>query len=232
VGAPKGIYAYIIARTRYFDAVYQQAPANRFDQIAILGAGFDTRAVRFPVGEGPTMVYELDSRCTQNTKLSMYTRNAIPLPPYMKFGAIDFETESLQEKLEGIGFLKKRRCLFILEGVSMYLKPESVHDMFLSMIDFMGRQSLIAFDYIYADVLRHEKKHYGETEIMNSVSRVKEAWQFGIERNALPQFLSRYNLQLVNHMSARDIEQTHFRNDQGKIIRRVNATHCCAIVEN
>ncbi len=40
--------------TKYMDAVYQQAIADRFDQVAILGAGFDTRVLRFPVVDDRT----------------------------------------------------------------------------------------------------------------------------------------------------------------------------------
>ena len=41
--APKGIYEYVIARTKYIDAVFEQALAEHFDQILIFGAGFDSR---------------------------------------------------------------------------------------------------------------------------------------------------------------------------------------------
>jgi O-methyltransferase involved in polyketide biosynthesis len=44
---PKGIYEYVIARTKYFDAVFIEALENSFDQIVIFGAGFDSRALRF-----------------------------------------------------------------------------------------------------------------------------------------------------------------------------------------
>ena len=45
--APKGIYEYTIARTKYIDAVFKETLADGFDQILIFGAGFDTRALRF-----------------------------------------------------------------------------------------------------------------------------------------------------------------------------------------
>src|SRR5512140_1179946 len=55
-GVPKGMYEYVIARTKYMDAVYQRAILERFEQIALLGAGFDTRAIRFPVEDGRTKI--------------------------------------------------------------------------------------------------------------------------------------------------------------------------------
>lgn len=39
---PPGVYEYVIARTKYFDAAYERALTERFDQILLLGAGYDT----------------------------------------------------------------------------------------------------------------------------------------------------------------------------------------------
>ncbi len=230
-GIPKGMYEYVIARTKYMDAVYQQAIADKFDQIAILGAGFDTRAIRFPAVDGHAKIYEFDSRHTQQTKLDLYQRQQLPMPPNVAFEAIDFVTESFPERMAAIGFQKDKRCLFLMEGVSMYLEPEAVHHTFLTMTEYMGPHSRIAFDYVYLDVLRHEARHYGETEIMKSVSGVNEAWRFGIEKNHIEQFLSEYGLRLVNHMTAKDMEQVYFKDDQGRTICRVNDTHCLVTAE-
>ncbi len=230
-GAPKGIYPYIIARTKYMDAVYERALANRVDQIVILGAGFDTRAIRFPVVEGHTLIYEFDAKHTQQTKLNLYHQNNIPVPVNVKFEAIDFVKESLSERLDAIGFPKNKRCLFLMEGLSMYLEPEAIHATFQTMTERMGPTSRVAFDYIYADVLRHEKQHYGETEVMKSVSGVNEAWRFGLEKNTIEPFLSHYNLRLVEHLSAKDIEDRYFKDRQGKTICQVNDVHCLVTAE-
>ena len=45
--APAGVYEYVIARTKYMDAVFEKALAEGFDQILLFGAGYDTRALRF-----------------------------------------------------------------------------------------------------------------------------------------------------------------------------------------
>jgi methyltransferase (TIGR00027 family) len=230
-GVPKGIYPYIIARTKFMDAAYELAILEKYDRIVLLGAGFDSRAIRFPAVDGRTRVYEFDSIHTQRTKLAMYRRSYIPLPGYVEFEAIDFEKESLSNRLEASGFEKGRRCLFLMEGVSMYLEPTAVHAAFRSMAEYMGPNSRVAFDYVYSDVLRHEKQHYGETQILKSVSRVNEAWQFGIEKDAVGKFLSNYDLRLVDHLTARDMEDRYFRDDQGKTIGQVNDTHCLVTAE-
>src|SRR3974377_1636900 len=64
--APKGLYNYVIARTRDVDGVFQRALAERFRQILIFGAGFDTRALRFQNESRNSRIFELDVQATQS----------------------------------------------------------------------------------------------------------------------------------------------------------------------
>jgi len=231
VGAPKGIYEYIIARTKYIDAVFREAAAEGFIQVVILGAGFDTRAIRLLGKEANTTVFELDARFTQQAKLDLYRKNNIPIPPGVRFISIDFNEESLDPKLAEVGFDRSQRSLFIMEGLVMYLEPSAARKMFQTITEQMAPNSRLVFDYVYASVLRREKIHYGETEIVKSVSGVHESWQFGIEKDAIKDFLSGNALVLRNHMSAQDIEETYFKDEHGRIIAHVNGAHCLVLAE-
>ncbi len=208
------------------DAVYQQAVQDELDPIVILGAGFDTRAIRFATASNQPRVYEFDAKHTQQTKLDLYKRNGVSIPPNVLFQPIDFEKESLSERLGAIGFPRGKRCLFIMEGVLMYLEPESVDVTFQTVTDYMGPHSLMAFDYVYSDVLKCEKNRYGETALVKSVSRVNEAWRFGLEQGAIDRFVSKYGLRLQNHMNSADIENRYFRDIHGNVVGHVNGTHC------
>jgi methyltransferase (TIGR00027 family) len=113
VAAPKGIYEYVIARTKYIDAVYKQALAEQFDQVLIFGAGFDTRALRFQDVMGNTRAFELDVPVTQQAKIGQYQKRHLAIPQNLTFIAIDFDKEALSMKLDEAGFYKHRRSLFI-----------------------------------------------------------------------------------------------------------------------
>jgi methyltransferase (TIGR00027 family) len=231
VAAPKGIYEYVIARTKYIDAVFRQALLEHLDQILIFGAGFDTRAIRFQDIRGNTKVFELDVPMTQQAKISQYQKRHVVVPPNLKFIAIDFDKESLPTKLGEAGFCRQRRSLFILEGLVMYLQPKSVDEVFQTIRDYAGEGSRAVFDYVYASVLRNEGTYYGETGIAQTVSGAGEQWQFGIEKGEIEQFLARYAMQLVDHKDAKDLEQAYFSDANGEIIGRVNGTHCLVTAE-
>jgi methyltransferase (TIGR00027 family) len=231
VVAPKGIYEYVIARTKYIDAVFRQALAKQFDQILIFGAGFDTRALRFQDVMENTRVYELDVPLTQQAKIDQYQKRHLAIPPNLMFIAIDFDKESLSMKLDEAGFCQHRRSLFILEGLVMYLHPKSVDETFQVIRDYSRKGSWVVFDYIYASVLRKEGIYYGETGIEQTVSDAGEQWHFGIEKGQIEQFLARYAMQLIDHKDAKDLENTYFTDSNGKVIGRVNGTHCIVTAE-
>jgi len=192
VMTPKGIYEYTIARTKYIDAVFKEILTEGFDQILIFGAGFDTRALRFQKAAGDTKIFELDVPITQQAKLSQFEKRGLSIPANVEFISIDFDKESLSEKLEAAGFDRDVRSLFIMEGLLMYLQPESVDETFKVIERFAGEGSEVVFDYVRASVLRQAGSYYGEGEILKSVAQAGERWCFGIEEGELERFLKNY----------------------------------------
>jgi methyltransferase (TIGR00027 family) len=172
--APAGIYEYVIARTKYIDAVFKQALAEPFDQVLLFGAGFDTRALRFQAEAQQTRIFELDAPLTQQAKLRQYQKRGLDIPSNVVFIAIDFDRESLPDKLDAAGFHKGRKCLFVLEGLLMYLEPESVRATFQTIQAYAGIGSWVVFDYVQASVLRHENTLYGEAGVTQTVSKAGE----------------------------------------------------------
>jgi methyltransferase (TIGR00027 family) len=224
--APKGIYEYVIARTKYIDTVYEKALTEQFDQILIFGAGFDTRALRFQGKGQNTKVFELDVPVTQRAKIGQYHKRHLAVPSNVTFIAIDFDKEVLPEKLDEAGFQTQQRSLFVLEGLLMYLQPESVHATFQTMMNYAGKDSWVVFDYIHESVLRKEGNHYGESQIAETVTSVGEQWCFGIERGGIEQFLREYEFELINHKDGKELEKEYFIDKDGNIVGKVNDTHC------
>jgi methyltransferase (TIGR00027 family) len=226
MAAPKGIYEYVIARTRYIDAVFEQAQAEQFEQILIFGAGFDTRALRFQDAMGKTQVFELDVPVTQQAKIGQYQKRRLAVPPNLTFIAIDFDKETLPMKLDQAGFCQGRRSLFILEGLLMYLQPASVDKTFQIIRDYAGQGSRVVFDYIYASVLRREGLYYGEAGIMQTTTEAGEQWQFGIEKGQIEAFLARFGMQLLDHKDSAGLEAAYFTAPDGRVMGKINGTHC------
>jgi len=224
--APPGVYEYVIARTKYIDAAFERALAGRFDQILLFGAGYDTRALRFQGKAQHTCIFELDAPHTQQAKIKQLKKRNLSIPPNLVFISIDFEKEPLSPKLDMAGFQKDRRNLFILEGLLMYLKPESVKETFQIIREYAGTGSLVVFDYIRASVLRHENTLYGEAGLIKSVSKAGEQWQFGIEPAEIGAFAAVQGFEVSNHKCVHELEVAYFQDASGRQMGRINGTHC------
>lgn len=227
----EGMYEYVIARTKYLDSVFKQALAEHFDQVLIFGAGFDTRALRFQEISGKTKIFELDAPVTQEAKIGQYRDRGLSVPQNLTFIPIDFDKESLSARLDEAGFKRRKRSLFFLEGLLMYLQPESVDETFRIIQDFAGMGSQVVFDHVYASVLRHEGRYAGEKKIIKQVSDAGESWQFGIEQGEIEGFLSKYDLRLCEQMDAQRLEQAYFTDSTGRLVGHVNGTHCLVRAE-
>lgn len=226
---PSGMYEYVIARTRYFDAVFVEALEHDFDQIVIFGAGFDSRALRFANLNRGTRVFELDAPTTQREKLKAYQSKKLVIPENLVFIPIDFNKESVADKMAQAGFIAGKKSLFLLEAVTMYLPQDAVESTLRFIKDVSGMGSIIVFDYIYAGVLRKENKYYGERGFsLKTLARVGEEWTFALEEGEVEQFLGRYGFSLRDHSGKPELEDRYFRDSDGAIVGKINGTGAIA----
>ena len=228
---PKGIYEYVIARTKYIDNIFKESIENGIEQILLFGAGFDTRAVRFAEKNMKTKIFELDTLYTQTAKINQFKKRGISIPENTILISIDFNVDSVSEKLESNGFKRDKTTLFIMEGIIQYLNKEAVDELFKLLYELAEPESKVVFDYIYASVLRKENIYYGEKDIYKKVNSVQEPWLFGIEKGGMEAFVKNYNFSLIQNLDSEDLEKMFFRDEQGQIIGKINGTHCIAYIK-
>jgi methyltransferase (TIGR00027 family) len=218
--ASRGSYEQIIARTKYLDALFRELPGN-VEQVAIYGAGFDSRAIRFKHQLANKRVFELDAPTTQAVKIERLNRLNLEMPPGLVFVPIDFGKDSLQRKLDEAGFRKGRVCLSLLEGLLQYLRQESVEDIFRQIGEYSGKGSTLAFDYLYSATLRGENVYKGKNNWVKDTARFGEKWYFGIEKGEIKSFLSRYGFQLLDESDSPKLEKRFFRDDNGRLVAQI-----------
>lgn len=88
-------------RARY---VKERLTAGRFTQFVILGAGLDSFAWRRPDLLKSLRVFEVDHPASQEWKRERVRTLALPLSDRHVFAPIDFETTTLREGLDAVGF--------------------------------------------------------------------------------------------------------------------------------
>jgi methyltransferase (TIGR00027 family) len=228
---PKGIYEYVIARTKYIDNIFKESIENGIEQILIFGAGFDSRTLRFAKKNIIIKIFELDSLPTQTAKLKQFRKKDISIPKNTIFIPMDFHVDSVSEKLESNGFKRNKTTLFIMEGIIMYLDKEAVDELFKLIYKLAVPESRVIFDYIHASVLRRENIYYGEKDIYEKVNSLREPWLSGIEKGEMEAFLKNYNFNLIQNLNSEDLEKMFFGDEQGNIMAKINGTLCIAYVK-
>ncbi|MCW4013214.1 MAG: SAM-dependent methyltransferase [Candidatus Bathyarchaeota archaeon] len=231
VMAPKGAYEYVIARTKYIDAVFDQAVSDGVEQVLIFGAGFDSRSIRLLPNDSPVKVFEVDAPVTQQAKMNRLEEIGIGLPENTVYVGVDFNKEAPEQRLVENGFQYGKHCLFILEGLLMYLDEDAVDETMNLIKRINGPESRIVFDYIYSSVLRHEEKHYGDEDLHKNVEDVGEPWGFGVEEGSIGEYLSEHGFRIVEELDGAMLDKRYFTDSYGKLVGRVNGSHSIVLAE-
>jgi methyltransferase (TIGR00027 family) len=116
------ITVYVRMRHRYIDDLLKHALEQRVEQVLIVGAGFDSRVLRFAVKLDGRPVFEVDlpdiikTKAQQLDDLCRTSARRRPVQVPVILGV-----EELSGPLIAAGFCRDRRTLLIMEGVLMYL---------------------------------------------------------------------------------------------------------------
>ena len=111
---------YLRLRTAFFDRVVVNGLERGATQVAMIGAGYDGRALRY--AKSDVRWFEIDHPATQADKRRRLTRLKIATPN-VTFVAADMVTDDVAAAMIAAGFEPDTPSLLLCEGVSVYLEP-------------------------------------------------------------------------------------------------------------
>jgi|SRR6218665_55925 len=216
----KGMYCFHQIRTHYVDAVIRTELEQGLEQLVILGAGLDTRAYRFAELLSGRPVFEVDHPGTQRWKLARL--GELTSNRGVRYVAVNFETDNLEERLTSAGFEFGKRTLFLWEGVSMYLTEEAIS----STLGFISRAapgSSVLFDYIYRGMLDGSARYYGAQESIRSAKRLGEPYIFGLDERTAREFLLAKGFDIVSDVDVEDVARQYLTKSDGSQLGKTAA---------
>ena len=95
----KALRAHVVLRSRFTEDRLERATAKGITSYVLIGAGFDTFALRQPSWARALKVVEVDHPATQVAKRERIAKAGLPEPENVIFAPIDFEREGLGEAL-------------------------------------------------------------------------------------------------------------------------------------
>jgi methyltransferase (TIGR00027 family) len=215
--AAPGSYGFAIARTRCFDEALLAEAADGVEQVVILGAGYDSRALRFGRELKDVRVLEVDHPGTQARKLNILFREVINIPQNVHYLPVDFNRDSLTTALHKNGFSRKQRTLFLWEGVSYYLSREVVTEV-LRFASNCAPGTSIIFDYALQQFVDGDTSTYGGEHVARWLRKIGEPFVFGLHPHETPDFLAACGLQLVYDIGPQEVEVRYLTRKDGSVL--------------
>ncbi|MCP4138420.1 MAG: SAM-dependent methyltransferase [bacterium] len=210
---------FILGRDKYFDKLLEEN-MGKCEQLVILGAGFDTRSLRFGELMKNGTIFELDHPEISAMKIEKVKKIAGELPKNLIFVPIDFDSESLKEKLEEAGCDKTKKTLFFWEGVTYYLEPESVDEVMLYISGTYPQGSLLIFDYLYKELITNPGDFFGAPEFIEVVKKKNEPVLFGIPRGKGPEYLEKWGYRQVSAYESETMNKENYTMPNGTPVGR------------
>ncbi len=201
-----GAYGFVYARTRVIDEHVRSAIADGATQLVIIGAGLDTRAIRFA---SPTLkVFEVDHVLSQVFKRErLVAAKMDPTGNGQRYVSFDFVRGRLVDALMQQGFTREERTCVVAEGFTFYVKPPVIYALLGFLSGDCAPGSTIVFDYIDAATADGTTKDREAKKTRKAMAERGEPFQFGIHFGSLEEHLEPMGLTVVRDYRAEELEQ-------------------------
>jgi methyltransferase (TIGR00027 family) len=173
-------YRYSVLREKYFDDEIAKAVRNGFEQLVLLGSGYDTRALRLPdLMTSKVRVIEIDTPATITRKRSILVERLRRLPEYLTLLPLDLNTCDLEQEI-GKVLRPGLKTIYLWQGVSYYLPASSVSLVLDSIVSLSKNRSLLLFDCCTPLMLTVNDKVPGIRFNIKRLNEIGEPYLFGM----------------------------------------------------
>jgi methyltransferase (TIGR00027 family) len=164
---------FIAVRTRFTEDALAAAIERGVRQVVVLGAGLDTFAYRNTLSN--LRIFEVDHPDTQAWKRQRLAEAGIAIPGSLTFAPVDFERETLPERLAAAGFDPAQQTFFTWLGVVPYLTESAIWST-LRFIASLPHGAHVVFDYGDPPELLHAEMRGVRDRRAAHVAEAGEAW--------------------------------------------------------
>jgi methyltransferase (TIGR00027 family) len=202
----RGFRAFMAVRSRYAEDELARAAKAGARQYVVLGAGLDTFACRNPYSG--LRVFEVDHPATQGWKKQLLERAEISVPESAIFVPLDFERDSLADRLKEAG-LTMEPTFFSWLGVTPYLTREAF-DATLRFIASQPGGSGVVFDYCVPPCSMTEMQRRAFEALAERVARMGEPFRLFLDPSELQRHLCEIGFTRSEDLNGEAIDERYF----------------------
>ena len=200
----------VYTRARFGEDCVEAAVGQGVQQYVIVGAGYETFAMRRRDLMARLTVYELDQPATQEAKRERMRKARIPTPEGLRYIATDLNAETLHDALRRAGFDASRRTLFSWFGVTYYLGRDAIRETLESIAERMAPGSSVMFDYLADPLWTPAAWRSLQERCADFVARRGEPWVSSFHPAEIPDLLAGIGYSEISNLEPDQIEGKYF----------------------
>jgi methyltransferase (TIGR00027 family) len=217
----------ILLRARYAEDCLRKCVEEGTQQYIILGAGWDSFALRRPVELKHVSVFELDFPTTQNQKLKRLQKHGFKLDDNVHLVPINFERTTIEDALRDTQFDPKLPTFVTWQGVTYYLTIEAIEQVFTSLSSLCEDRLDIVIDYVEKKFVDEWWRYSESRRIHLAVALIGERFRTGFDPHTLNDWLLARGYQLKEDYRRGTIGEKYSENEISnyKLSKRTHLAH-------
>jgi methyltransferase (TIGR00027 family) len=193
----------VLCRSRYTEDRLAESVRRGVRQYVILGAGLDTFAYRSNPAD-QVRVFEVDHPATQQWKRQRLSAAKVPVPEGVAYISVDFEADSLVDRLVDGGFDLSRPAFVSWLGVTMYLTHAAIAETLAAVGRFASGTEIIV-DYMVPENLRDTNGRTYVELVMPVAAQSGEPWLTFLTPHEVSALLTGQGFERIAHVRQRDM---------------------------
>ena len=214
---PGCLYYHLIRTLKFDESLEKWITHNPNSQVIILGAGFDSRFVRFKeiLDQQNISIYEFDLEAMVQFKKDKIIENKIAPNNAFFQCACNFNENNLFEIFFKADIDSERNTLVLLEGVTYFLTESNIQDSLSDLKRYFQSKLQITLDYAYRDYIEGDLNFYGAKELYNVLCELDEPHYFGLNFEESESYFLTKGYKTLENLSAMMLESKYLRDSFG-----------------
>jgi methyltransferase (TIGR00027 family) len=175
----------------------------------LIGAGFDSFALRRPAFAADLRIFEIDFPATQSLKVERIKECGLTLHDSVHFIAADLSQETVAAALSRSAFRAEEPTFFSWLGVTMYLTREANLQTFKSIASCSPTASELVFTYFDERLFSSSSESFRDME--KRVAALGEPFLSGFNPGTLARDLKECGLQLLEDHTGSEVAAKYNR---------------------
>ncbi len=202
----------VFVRARFCEDLVEEAIHSGVDQYVVLGAGYDSFAMRRTDLKNYVTVFELDQPATQKSKLERMAKQGIAKPSNAVYVGADLNVEDMFECLIEHGFDISKPAVFAWFGVTYYLRRAAVVSTLERISAVCSAGSRVLFDFQYEPLSIPKDWRHAQAQMFEFVAKKGEPMITNFKPENMERFVQECGYATVEILVPDEINKKYLSN--------------------